>query len=518
MIILNNSQTKKLEDYAVKNGSFEHARLMENAGAAVCRFINDLIGSANKSIAVVCGIGNNGGDGFVVAKRLLEGGAKVRVLLALGAPTTDDARKFLGECESAGIRTLSFTAEEEKPEFAKTIENSDIIVDAIFGVGFHGVVSGELSEVIGMINASHGLVVSVDVPSGVDSDSGEVSGACVRADHTVTFSTRKPGHVIYPAVDYCGEVHVAAIGIDDHVIREQEHHISTIDYDDVCRCFPKRERNTHKGVFGKLLCICGSLGMAGSATFAGKAAVMSGVGMVEMAVPAEIYPIVAGNLVDPVYVLLNSAKSGTVSAGSIPLLLEKLKDVTAVMIGCGMGRGKDVTEVVEAVIRHSDVPIVIDADGLNAIKDDLGVLGEAKAPIVMTPHPGEMARLVGKTNTEVQSQRLEVASSFAMTFGVYMVLKGANTVCATPDGRIMINLTGNPGMSKSGSGDVLAGLLGSLLAQGMGPEEAAASAVHIHGLAGDRAAESYSQHSMTANDIIIEFSEIFSDIERASRE
>ena len=514
MIILNNAQTKKLEDYAVSKGSFEHARLMENAGASVCRFINELIGSANKSIAVVCGIGNNGGDGFVVAKRLLEGGAKVRVLLALGTPTTDDAKKFLGDCEAAGIRILSYTVKEERQEFAKTIENSDIIVDAIFGVGFHGTVSEEVSAIIGMINDSHGQVVSVDVPSGVDSDSGEVSGACVRADHTVTFSTRKPGHVIYPAVDYCGEVHVAAIGIDEHVIREQEHHISTIDYEDVRRRFPKRERNTHKGTFGKLLCVCGSRGMAGSATFAGKAAVMSGVGMVEMAVPAEIYPIVAGNLVDPVYFLLKSAKNGTVSEESIPVILEKIKTASAVMIGCGMGKGPDVTAVVEAVIRHSDVPIVIDADGLNAIKDDLGVLGEARAPIVMTPHPGEMARLVGKTNTEVQSQRLEVASSFAMTFGVYMVLKGANTVCATPDGRIMINLTGNPGMSKSGSGDVLAGLLGSLLAQGMEPEDAAACAVHIHGKAGDRAADSYSQHSMTASDIIMEFSVIFSDIEK----
>ena len=513
MIILNNAQTKKLEDFAVVNGGFEHTRLMENAGASVCRFINEAIGAANKSVAVVCGIGNNGGDGFVVAKRLLESGSKVRVLLALGTPTTDDARKFLKESEAAGIRTLSYAEDSDRIEFAKTIENSDIIVDAIFGVGFHGKVSDELSEIIGMINASHGIVVSVDVPSGVDSDSGEVSGACVQADHTITFSTRKPGHVIYPAVDYCGEVHIASIGIDDHVIQEQEHHISTIAYEDVRRCFPKRSSNTHKGTFGKLMCICGSIGMAGSATFGGKAAVMSGVGMVEMAIPAEIYPIVAANLVDPVYHLLKSNEHGTVSSECIPLILKKMKSATAIMIGCGMGKGKDVTDVVEAVIRNSEVPIVIDADGLNAIKDDLGVLGEAKAPIVMTPHPGEMARLVGKTNIEVQSQRLEVASSFAMTFGVYMVLKGANTVCATPDGRIMINLTGNPGMSKSGSGDVLAGLLGSLLAQGMKPEEAAACAVHIHGMAGDCVADRYSQHSMTANDIIMEFSDIFSDIE-----
>ena len=514
MIILNNAQTKKLEDYAVSSGGFDHTRLMENAGASVCRMINETVSIVNKSVAVVCGIGNNGGDGFVVAKRLLEGGAKVRVLLAIGTPTTEDAKKFLGESEAAGIKTLSYAEEGDRQEFAKTLENSGIIVDAIFGVGFHGTVSEELSHVIEMINSSRGIVVAVDVPSGVDSDSGEVSGACVRADHTVTFSTRKPGHVIYPAVDYCGEVHIASIGIDEHIIREQEHHISTIDYENVRRCFPRRSNNTHKGTFGKLLCICGSIGMAGSATFAGKAAVQSGVGMVEMAVPAEIYPIVAGNLVDPVYHLLKTNQNGTVSAESIPMILDKMKGATAVMIGCGMGKGKDVTEVVEAVIRNSDVPIIIDADGLNAIKDDLGVLREAKAPIVMTPHPGEMARLVGKTNIEVQSQRLEVASSFAMTFGVYMVLKGANTVCATPDGCIAINLTGNPGMSKSGSGDVLAGLLGSLLAQGMKPEEAAACAVHIHGMAGDNAALKFSQHSMSANDIILEFSYIFSDIEK----
>lgn len=514
MLILNNAQTKLLEDRAVTDGGIEHTKLMENAGTSVFRFINDRLGVNNKSVAVVCGRGNNGGDGFAVARRMLDGGAKVRVLLALGMPTTEDAYKFLEESEAAGIRTLSYVEENDRQEFQKTIASADIIVDAIFGVGFHGTVSDSLKEVIDMINNARGTVVSVDVPSGVDSDSGEVAGPCVQADYTVTFSTRKPGHVIYPAVDYCGRVHVATIGIDEHVIQEQEHHISTIDYSAVKACFPARARNTHKGTFGKLLCVCGSLGMAGSATFAGKAAVMSGVGMVEMAVTKEVYPIVAANLVDPVYILLESSEAGTISARSIPLILERMKGATAVMIGCGMGKGKDVTEVVEAVIRHAEVPIIIDADGLNAIKDNLGVLGEAKAPIIMTPHPGEMARLVGKTNDEVQSQRLEVASSFAMTFGVYMVLKGANTVCAMPDGRILINLTGNPGMSKSGSGDVLAGLLGSLLAQGMNPEDAAACAVHIHGRAGDKAAEDYSQHSMTANDIIIEFSDIFADIEK----
>lgn len=515
MLILNNAQTKKLEDIAVEEGGIAHIKLMENAGTAAFRFINDRVSVNNKSVAIVCGRGNNGGDGFAVAKKMLDGGAKVRVMLALGRPTTEDAYKLLEESEAAGIKTISYVEDDnERQEFAKTLEAADIIVDAIFGVGFHGAVSDNLKSVIDMINAARGTVVSIDVPSGVDSDSGEVAGPCVRADYTVTFSTMKPGHVIYPAVDYCGHVHVAGIGIDERMIHEQEYHISTIDYQKVRMGFPLRSRNTHKGTFGKLLCICGSMGMAGSATFAGKAAVMSGVGMVEMAVPRDIYPIVAANLIDPVYILLESNRAGTVSADCVPLLLEKMKSATAVMIGCGMGKGEDVSAVVQSVILNSEVPVVIDADGLNAIKDNLGVLTEAKAPIIMTPHPGEMARLVGKTNDEVQSQRLEVASSFAMTYGVYLVLKGANTVCATPDGRIMINLTGNPGMSKSGSGDVLAGLLGSLMAQGMNPEPAAAAAVHIHGMAGDKAAENFSQHSMTANDIIMEFSDIFADIEK----
>lgn len=514
MLILNNAQTKKLEDNAVKEGGIEHIKLMENAGTSVFRFINDRLGVNNKSVAIVCGRGNNGGDGFAVAKRMFDGGAKVRILLALGDPTTDDASKLLKDSEQAGIKTISYVEEKDKLEFSKTLDASDIIVDAIFGVGFHGTVSDTLTEIIDMINSARGTVVSIDVPSGVDSDSGEVAGPCVRADYTVTFSTTKPGHVIYPAVDYCGHVHIATIGIDEHIINEQEHHISTIEYQSIRLFFQPRKNNTHKGTYGKLLNISGSMGMAGSATFSGKAAVMSGVGMVEMAVTKDIYPIVAANLIDPVYILLESNEQGTISAKSIPLILEKMKSATAVMIGCGLGKGEDVQELVEEIIRNAEVPVVIDADGLNAIKDNLSVLSEAKAPVIMTPHPGEMARLVGKTNDEVQSQRLEVASSFAMTYGVYLVLKGANTVFATPDGRIMINLTGNPGMSKSGSGDVLAGLMGSLLAQGMNPEDAAAAAVHIHGLAGDRAAEHYSQHSMTAMDIIMEFSDIFAEIER----
>ncbi len=513
MLILNNAQTKKLEDKAVNDGGIEHLRLMKNAGNAAFNAINERSSVNNKSVAIICGRGNNGGDGFAVAKKMLGGGANVRILLALGDPTTEDASALLEECKESQIKIFSYSDEGDRAEFFKTIETADIIVDAIFGVGFHGSVSEALSTIISAINSSKAIIFSIDVPSGVDSDSGEVGGDCVRAYYTITFSTMKPCHVIYPAVDYCGHVHITSIGIDEHTIQHQEHHISTIDYQNVKSCFAPRMNNTHKGTYGRLLAICGSLGMAGSATFAGKAAAQSGVGMVEMAVTKEIYPIVAANLIDPIYCLLESNDRGTISAEAIPTVLKQMDSATAIMIGCGLGKGEDITKLVTEVIKNSTLPIIIDADGLNAITDNLNVLSQAGVPIIMTPHPGEMARLVGKTNDEVQSQRLEVASSFAMTYGVYLVLKGANTVCATPDGRIMINLTGNPGMSKSGSGDVLAGLVGSLLAQGMNAEQAMTAAVYIHGKAGDRAAERFSQHSMSAMDIIFEFADIFAEIE-----
>ena len=219
MLILNNAQTKKLEDTAVEQGGIEHIKLMENAGTAAFRFINERLSVNNKSVAVVCGRGNNGGDGFALARKMLDGGAKVRIMLALGQPTTEDAYRLLAESERAGIKTISYVENDgDRQDFAKTIEAADIIVDAIFGVGFHGTVSEGLKNVIDMINNARGTVVSIDVPSGVDSDSGEVAGPCVRADYTVTFTTMKPGHVIYPAVNYCGHVHVALIGIDERMV------------------------------------------------------------------------------------------------------------------------------------------------------------------------------------------------------------------------------------------------------------------------------------------------------------
>lgn len=509
MYILNNQQTRILENETAKSG-IPHFSLMEFAGNAVARLIKKRFGAEEKRITVVCGCGNNGGDGFVVARKLFDAGAEVNVLLAAGEPTTHDAKIMFERIKERNIRIIDFGDNA----FEAALYEADVIVDAIFGIGFHGNARAPLSNVFELINRSRAVVVAVDVPSGVDSDNGQVSGECVKADHTVTFTTLKPAHVIFPAVDYCGEITTASIGVPEDIIQSLDTNIRAVDGEYVKSLIPNRKRNTNKGDFGKLLSVCGSVGMCGSAVMAAKAAVCSGAGLVRMALPKSLYPVASSQIVEPVMSVMDENELGTFSASCKNKLLKSISASDACLIGCGLGMNDDVVELVSAVIETSEKPLVIDADGINAIAKNVDVLRKAKAPIIMTPHPGEMGRLLDKTAEEVQMQRMGVASSFAVTYGVYLVLKGANTIIADPDGKIYVNMTGNPGMSKAGSGDVLAGLIASLLVQGLSPLDAAVSGVYVHGAAGDEAAKDFSQHCMTPLNIIEKFPVIFKAIER----
>lgn len=513
MHILTSAQVKQLEN-GIVNEQRQHIKLMETAGGSVAKFIHDKFGSMGRSVAVVCGRGNNGGDGFVAAQKLFEGGASVRILLADGMPTADDAYDLLGRSERAGIKVLSWQEEDQREEFAWCIDKAGIIVDAVFGVGFHGEPDEEMSEIFKLINLSKAEVVAIDVPSGVIADTGEVCENAVVAEYTVTFTAMKPAHVIYPGAEFCGTVFTAPIGIGEEDILAVEPTLNTIDYQSIRLCFDVRKHNTYKGSYGTLLEVCGSYGMAGAAVLAGKAAAQSGVGLVRMVVPGRIYPIVAGHLIDPVFVPLKTADSGTLRGSDADEIAAQLEGCTAALIGCGLGKGEDVKAIVRKLIETSEIPLVLDADALNAVAEDIDVLHHAKAPIIITPHPGEMAHLMRMEPGEVQSNRLNIATDFAQEFGVYVVLKGANTICAMPDGRTYVNLTGNPGMSKGGSGDVLAGIIASFLAQGMSPSDAAQCGVYIHGAAGDHAARQFSQRAMTPMDIIFEMATVFSEIER----
>ncbi len=514
MTILTKKVIKQLEDDFAAAGS-EHIKLMENAGDALARFIFEKTGIDGKAIAVVCGHGNNGGDGYMAAKKLYENGARVCVLMVDGQPKTNDAIDIMGRCERAGVHILQPNSEDSRKDMERFIMEADIVVDALYGAGFHGEMPEQLRHIVELINLTDAMVISADIPSGVCADSGEISEWCVRAKYTVAFTAMKPGHLIYPGAEYCGTVMTAQIGISEEAVNAAEHTMMPIDYQSVRLCFPQRKADTNKGTYGTLVQICGSDGMAGAAVFSGKAAVQSGVGLVRSVLPRCIYPIVANHLIDPVYHPMEPNELGTLRAEDGDKLMELISvKGTAVLMGCGLGLNDDTKALVRRVITESEKPIVLDADGLNAIADDPYVLKSAKAPIIITPHPGEMARLSQTDAAHVQSKRLSIAGDFAEDFGVYVILKGANTLVSLPNGKTLINLSGNPGMAKGGSGDVLAGIISGLLAQGMRPEDACMCGVYIHGTAGDRAAQRFSQHSMTPTDIIFDLPSVFGEIER----
>lgn len=523
MRILYSSQIKQLEEEFVKAGS-EHIKLMENAGDCIARFIHEKYGIQGKSIAILCGKGNNGGDGFAAARRLLDNGAKVRALLVDGQPQSDDAIDMFGRAELGGVKYMECPTElpdepdeetTEKLELIKRyILEADIVVDAIYGIGFHGELPEHINSIIDMTALTRAEVISVDIPSGITADTGECSSKCVKADYTLTFTAMKPAHVVYPATKYCGTVLLTQIGIPESSMEKIERSIFDIDSIAVKMCFQPRVADTHKGDYGKLLCICGSVGMAGAAALSCKAAIHSGAGLVRVVVPENIYPIVSAQSIESVFSVCKVSAEGTISKECCEKAGELLRSSDACLIGCGLGVTADTRAVVEYVIKNCEVPLILDADALNIISENISLLHEAKCPVIITPHIGEMARLTGQETDEVSANRLTNAVEFAKEFNVTVILKGANTIVALANGEVYVNLNGNPGMAKGGSGDVLAGITASLAAQGMSVADAAACAVYIHGAAGDRAAARFSQHSLTPTDIIYELSSVFSEIEK----
>lgn len=507
MIILNAENTRKAELKSTE-GNITLLELMENAGKAAAQFMIDNLDINNKNIAIICGKGNNGGDGYVIARHISSCNKNITIILASSEPSTEDS--IIMFARSHDIKHIYY--KDDKEIAIKCIENADIIIDCIFGIGFKGIPRKPIDEIIETINNSNGIKVSIDVPSGIDCDSGFITDCCVKADYTVTFTTLKPCHVIYPAKDMCGKVHVAQVGIDKSIYEDMSN-IQTIDYNYVKHCFKKRKANSNKGDFGKLLSICGSVGMAGAAILAAKSAMHSGVGLVYCAAPEKTADIIASNITEAVMVYLKQNNEGRISSENIERLLKEIKIKSACLIGCGLGNDKDIFEIVSQMISNSKIPLIIDADGINAINLNKDILNKCASDIILTPHPGEMARLCSVTPADIQNHRLEYALSFIKKYNVTLVLKGANTIIASKEG-IFINTTGNAGMAKGGSGDILAGMIASFSAQGMSALNAAACGVYLHGLAGDMAAARLSQTAMLPSNMISMLPEIFLQIEK----
>lgn len=494
MKILTAEQTRLAENIAIKSG-ISGERLMENAGAAATRVVKEHFNIDKKRIIIVAGQGNNGGDGFVVARKLKEYGARVSVLLTMGIAVTQDSSLMLNRAVQAGVTILNYYDDINLSN--NLIGSADLIIDAIFGIGFHGAPDRELSVIIDCINKSSAKVISLDLPSGVCCNDGQVHGSAVKAELTVSFIGYKPCHFISPASAHCGEVVSVSIGIDDENIKDYFAEVTDIKKAlDSLKPIP---RDAHKGTKGTAVIFGGSFGMAGAPMLSARSALRSGAGMVKVCLPESVYSVAAAYLPEAVFAPLNES-NGKFSADAFSNDL--LKKADSVLLGPGMGMSDGTVSLTAKLILSAKVPVVIDADGLNALALEPEILKSATANIIVTPHPGEMARLLKKTVEEIQNSRIASAIEFANSYGVITVLKGAYTVIASPNGKLYINTTGNNALATAGSGDMLAGIITAFLANGMEPLKAAVSAVCLHGAVGDLTAFELGGRGVITSDMI----------------
>ncbi len=477
MKVLTKDLIKVSEENAVHSGSFSFLELMKIAGDTASKIICENYDVKNKKIAVVCGNGNNGGDGFVIAENLKQAGALVTVITPLGEPLTDSAKHY--------FNLLSV------PKNDIFEDCYDIVIDAMFGIGLNRRVNDELINLFQKINSSNSIKISIDIPSGIECDTGKILGGCIKSDLCITFIALKPCFMLPPATDYCGKVIVADIGVTPTDFKYQTIEKPTL---------PERKPNSHKGTFGTALLLCGSYGMLGAAILSARACLRSGVGIAKCVIAKSIYNAFTCAVPEAVCLPSKQTLKGTLRSNiNIKKATEK---VSAILIGCGLGNNRHTRKLLKKVILNAKVPLVIDADGINALSVNINILKKTNAPIILTPHPAEMARLTGLTVAEIEENRVKIATEFSEKFNCHLVLKGANTIVASPDGQIFFNICGNTGLATGGSGDVLAGIVVSLLAQGLPVLDAIKGAVYIHSDTADKVCELKSEHALLPSDII----------------
>ena len=486
--------------------------LMENAGAAVTRFLLTDYPRAQR-ISVVCGKGNNGGDGFVVARQLREAGRTVQVLLLCSPEELrgDAAAMFrkLPEPPSLIAQQLG----DLDSSAAAEIFAADVIVDAVLGTGFRPPISALYAAASGKMNASRAPVIAVDIPSGADADARKApAGTTARADAIVTFTAPRRAHVFAGLTS--GPTVIAPIGSPPEAIASQLNlHLSVSA--DFAPLLAPRPRESNKGSYGHVLVIGGSPGKAGAAAMAGFAALRAGAGLSTVATAGSVLPTVAGFHPEVMTEVLEETDGGTISLRAQEKIDALAKNKTVLAIGPGISRHPETAEFVRATVSRCQTPLVLDADALNAFEGAAGALNGRGRSVVITPHPGEMARLTGLTIPQIQANRIEVARNFARDHQVIVVLKGHRTLIASPDGAVSVNPTGNPGMATGGTGDVLTGMVAGLVAQH--PQrvlEATLLAVYLHGLAGDLACDEVGEKSLVATDLIRLLPQAFSRAER----
>jgi len=520
MHILGSAAMREADRRTIQEIGIPASVLMESAGRAVVRTMVERIDElSSRSILVVCGKGGNGGDGLVVLRTLACLGYEARAVVlaafeSLSAETLDNLQATL----KLGLPVDSAPTVEAWGDVLSQVASADVVVDALFGTGLTDPPRGLYQRVIEDLNSLDTLRVALDVPSGLSADSGTVPGVAFDADLTIALAAPKVCHFIPPASELCGEVEVVEIGIPPRFLVSSEPTLETIEPAALAVAIPRRRRLSHKGSYGHLLILAGSVGKTGAALMAAEAALRTGVGLVTVASAKSAIPMMAPRLPEAMWEPLPETDSGAVSRKARSRLFELLGDRSALALGPGLGTDDETIALVREIVAASEIPTVVDADGLNALAGKpetilagsaglAGFAGPTGRALALTPHPGEAGRLLGSSAKEVERDRLRAARRLAEETRTHVLLKGHRTLVSDPRGNVLVNLTGNAGMATGGSGDVLTGILGALLAQDVDMGEALPLGAHLHGLAGDLAAAALGQTSLIATDLIAKLPE-----------
>ena len=498
------SQMKSLDRRAIDEAHIPGNALMERAGEGVVAVLEKIhTPLTGRTAVVLCGKGNNGGDGFVIARLLLRKRAKVTVvLLAQPSELSGDAKlMYRRYTRTPGAPTVRVNPSID--QIRQDLHRCDFVVDALLGTGLSSQVTGNYRAAIHAMNECRRPVMAVDLPSGIHSDTGVVMGIAVVATWTVTFGLPKLGLYLGAGIDHAGEIQIADIGIPPDYVEALKTEISLITGEDVRRLLPRRPRSAHKGTFGHAGLIAGSVGKTGAAAMAAQAALRVGAGLVTIATASSVNDILEAKLLEVMTMPMPETKARTLARSALDRLLLFANARSAVALGPGLTTHPETIELIHALVPRIEKPAVLDADALNAMAGRVDLLRECKAPLILTPHPGEMARLEEHATSQmINADRVGIATRFARARRVFVVLKGARTVIANPDGQVAICPTGNPGMATAGTGDVLTGMITGLLAQGLSAWDAACCGTYLHGLAGDLAATRLGTTGMIAGDLI----------------
>jgi hydroxyethylthiazole kinase-like uncharacterized protein yjeF len=520
MKLVTTAQMRELDRRTIHEGVLTGEELMDRAGRGVAdlvRHMADITGTLNPCAMLFAGRGNNGGDAFAAARHLKDMGFDVWVWLAgTESDVEGDALKHLQSLKSQDVAVEELPTRESWESRFLNPSSADFLIDGLLGTGSTGAARGAVAAAIRYINrvANDAFVVSIDVPSGLHADTGIAEGDAVYADVTVTLGAPKIGLIAPGALEFAGCVEVADIGIPPDWIRElpSPGNLELIYSMELKRLFPRRVRSSHKGTYGHVLLLGGATGTAGALALAARAAVRSGVGLTTALVPECVRGIVASASLETMVHGGPFTETGSLAASAWDAWADRLEEFDAILVGPGLSNHPESRKLVRRVLDDCRVPLVLDADGLNALAGHVELVDRARCPVLLTPHPGELARLIGRDASDIQADRLAAARETVNRTGAILALKGAGTLVAARERNAFINLTGNPGMATGGCGDVLAGLMTGLVGQGIEPFEACKAAVFLHGRAGDMAAWRMSQIGMTASDLVNDIPYVFREL------